>query len=88
MRAWYAFSEMANFWVAVSRITPDMGPLRFYSGSRRLGSLGKCFIEPGDDTQNRYPRVREFILEGSDGAACFVLVEKDDKIVHVFDYSD
>lgn len=55
-------SEMANFWVAVSRITPDMGSLRFYSGSRRLGSLGKCFIEPGDDTQNRYPRVREFTL--------------------------
>ena len=31
---------------------------------------------------------REFILVDSDGAACFVLIEKDDKIVHVFDYSD
>jgi hypothetical protein len=55
-------SEMANFWIAVTPIVPEMGSLRFYSGSRRAGALGKCFMEPGDDTQNRYPGVRAFPL--------------------------
>jgi hypothetical protein len=55
-------SEMANFWVAISSITPEMGALRFYDGSRRFGSLGKSFLEPGDDTQNRYPDLRKLAL--------------------------
>jgi hypothetical protein len=30
-----------GFWIALDEVTPEMGALRFYSGSHRLGNLGR-----------------------------------------------
>lgn len=38
----------ANFltaWIALDEITPDMGPMRFYDGSHKLGNLGQI-VQP------------------------------------------
>jgi hypothetical protein len=55
-------SEMLSFWIALGEITPEMGSMRFYDGSHRLGALGRCFREAGDATPNRYPGLSELPL--------------------------
>jgi ectoine hydroxylase-related dioxygenase (phytanoyl-CoA dioxygenase family) len=44
-----------NLWIALDEVTPEQGPLQFYSGSHRLGKLGK----PGDYPA-KWPRVRKY----------------------------
>lgn len=44
----HAYLE-ANFltaWVALDEVTPEMGPMQFYSGSHKLGNLGQIMEAP------------------------------------------
>jgi hypothetical protein len=46
------------FWVALADATPEMGTMRFLTGSHREGSLGRTLV--GDnDAQTQYPEVFE-----------------------------
>jgi ectoine hydroxylase-related dioxygenase (phytanoyl-CoA dioxygenase family) len=42
-------------WIALVDIPPERGSLRFYSGSHRLGGLGRHLITPGFDALDEYP---------------------------------
>jgi len=44
--------QSVNYWMALDDVTPDQGPLQFYTGSQRLGLLGSA------DTLFEYPRLR------------------------------
>jgi hypothetical protein len=55
-----------NFWVALEEVTPEMGAMRFLSGSHREGPLGSAELEPGvswaDERYSllaRYPKLAE-----------------------------
>jgi hypothetical protein len=39
----------AGFWIALDEITPEMGSLRYLSGSHREGSLGRIAAVPGGE---------------------------------------
>jgi len=45
-----------GFWIALDEVTPDQGPLQFYSGSHKLGLLG------GAKDILAYPRIHELEL--------------------------
>lgn len=46
-----------GFWIALDEVTPEMGSLRFHSGSQRVGSLGRWF--DGKDIFDVYPDAQE-----------------------------
>jgi hypothetical protein len=43
-------------WIALTEVTPEMGAMRFLTGSHREGCLG---VEPGEDLFDHYPRLLE-----------------------------
>jgi len=46
-------------WVALDEVTPDQGPVRFYSGSHKFGLFGS--IAPGGgDIRDEYPELERF----------------------------
>lgn len=45
-----------NIWIALDEVTPDMGSMRFYSGSHRLGPLGRVWPE-GKKLLDVYPDI-------------------------------
>lgn len=52
-----------NLWIAIDEVTPDQGPLEFYSKSHRLGMLGAP--PHGGAYADVWPRVRDWCeLEG------------------------
>jgi Phytanoyl-CoA dioxygenase (PhyH) len=48
-----------NFWCALDVVTPEQGSMRFYSGSHRLGDLGKYFPD-GVSVVDAYPKLGEW----------------------------
>ena len=47
-----------GFWIALDEVTPDMGALRFHTGSHLLGNLGRWF-DDGKDIFDVYPELNE-----------------------------
>lgn len=48
-----------QFWLALDEVTPEMGAMRFLSGSHRAGSLG-AVLRPGEpDLLGLYPKLPE-----------------------------
>lgn len=41
----YLEGNFLTVWIALDEITPDMGPMRFYDGSHKLGNLGQI-VQP------------------------------------------
>ena len=41
----YLEANFLTVWIALDEITPDMGPMRFYDGSHKLGNLGQI-VQP------------------------------------------
>lgn len=50
---------MLTFWIALDEVTPEMGAMRFYSGSQRLGSLGRVRWFDGQELTDVYARQLE-----------------------------
>jgi Phytanoyl-CoA dioxygenase (PhyH) len=46
-----------TFWIALDEVTPEMGAMRFYSGSQRLGSLGRVNWFDGKELVDVYPNL-------------------------------
>ncbi|AQZ65057.1 hypothetical protein BKM31_29645 [[Actinomadura] parvosata subsp. kistnae] len=55
-------SAMLTVWLALSDVPAEMGSLRFYEGSHRLGLLGRSFTRPGDDQLTQHPWLKELEL--------------------------
>ena len=49
----------ATVWIALVDMPPERGTLRFYSGSQRLGGLGRHLLKPGFDALDEYPWVAD-----------------------------
>ncbi len=47
-----------TFWIALDEVTPDMGAMRFFTGSHRLGSLGVVWPE-GKELPDVYPNLKD-----------------------------
>jgi len=46
-----------TFWIALDEVTPEMGAMRFYTGSHRLGSLGRIKWFEGREMIDVYPEL-------------------------------
>jgi Phytanoyl-CoA dioxygenase (PhyH) len=46
-----------TFWIALDEVTAEMGAMRFYSGSQRLGSLGHVGWFDGKELVDVYPNL-------------------------------
>jgi ectoine hydroxylase-related dioxygenase (phytanoyl-CoA dioxygenase family) len=49
-------------WIALCEITPDMGPVQFYSGSHKCGLLGGIPFHSKFDLVDEYPELARFAL--------------------------
>jgi hypothetical protein len=49
-------------WIALDEITPDQGPVQFYSGSQRCGLLGRGAPDRSSDLLDEYPELERFVL--------------------------
>jgi ectoine hydroxylase-related dioxygenase (phytanoyl-CoA dioxygenase family) len=49
-------------WIALDEITPDQGPVQFYSGSHRWGMLGRTAPDRSRDVLADYPELAELAL--------------------------
>jgi hypothetical protein len=53
-----------QFWIPLVQVTPQMGTLHYYSGSKRMGPLGRITSLPeGDTLIDLYPELDEHALE-------------------------
>jgi ectoine hydroxylase-related dioxygenase (phytanoyl-CoA dioxygenase family) len=50
-----------SIWIPLVEMPPEMGSLRFYSGSHRLGNLGRTFTGPGKDVFTENPGLADEI---------------------------
>lgn len=48
-----------TFWIAMDEIPPERGSMRFYSGSHRLGSIGRHLNDPELDALVEYPWIAD-----------------------------
>jgi hypothetical protein len=63
-----------SIWIALDEITPDMGTMRFHTGSHRLGSLGRF---PTTDLKSTYPD-----LDAEHALSAPIRYEPGDATVH------
>jgi hypothetical protein len=49
-------------WIALDEITPDQGPVQFFSGSHRCGLLGRSSPDRRTDLLDEYPELGRFAL--------------------------
>jgi len=54
------------YWIALDEVTPDMGMMRFRSGSNRMGPLGRRLFETEEEILEAWPRLARFPSEHAD----------------------
>lgn len=52
--------NVLTFWIALDEITPEQGPVQFYSGSHRCGLLGRTAPDRASDLLDEYPELARF----------------------------
>ncbi|MCZ4548618.1 phytanoyl-CoA dioxygenase family protein [Gordonia rubripertincta] len=57
-------SSMLTVWVALVPVAAEMGSLRFYDRSHRLGLLGRSFVRDGDDMLSQHPWLHGYSVAG------------------------
>lgn len=51
-----------TFWTALVDVPPEMGSMRFYTGSHRFGPLGRATLRENDDLPNQHPWLRDLTM--------------------------
>jgi ectoine hydroxylase-related dioxygenase (phytanoyl-CoA dioxygenase family) len=54
----------ANLWIALDDVSPDMGMMRFRSGSQAMGSLGRNQYPTMEEALAAWPRIARYPSEG------------------------
>ena len=54
--------QALTVWIALDEVTPDQGPVQFFSGSHRCGMLGRIPADRATDLLDEYPELARFSL--------------------------
>jgi ectoine hydroxylase-related dioxygenase (phytanoyl-CoA dioxygenase family) len=54
--------NVLTVWIALEEITPEQGPVQFYSGSHRCGMLGRGSPDRSSDLVDQYPELARYAV--------------------------